>query len=124
MFAFDLTQHTCCHYNIQPSDSVKFLGVKIDSDLKWTSQIDHISRSLNKSIYCLRQLAKFLPKHILKLVYYGHVYPRLTYGLMIWGTASQSSLERLVILQKRVLGVICNLGFKESCREHVRREEI
>lgn len=109
---------------IEPCNSVKFLGVNIDSDLKWGSQIDHIARCLNKSIYSLRQLSSFLPKSTLKLVYYGYVYPHLTYGIMSWGTANKSSLERVLIQQKRALRIICGLGYRESCREHFRREEI
>lgn len=107
---------------VHMSNSVNFLGVHIDANLKWNGQIDQICQKLNKALYCLRYLSHFLPKGTLKVVYYGYVYPHLTYGLMFWGTASKTSLQRVFVLQKRALRILCGLGYRESCREHFRRE--
>ena len=72
----------------------------------------------------MRHLSLFLPKHILKTVYYGIFNSRLTYGLMFWGTCPRSSFERVFKLQKRCLRIVCNLGYRESCKDHFRTEEI
>lgn len=109
---------------VELSDSVLFLGLRIDSDLKWTSQVNHISSKLNRAIFCLRCLSGFVSKHTLLMVYFGYVQSTLSYGLMFWGTASVASLKRIFVLQKRALRIVCGLKPTESCRGHFRREGI
>uniref|UniRef100_A0A671RDH5 Uncharacterized protein n=1 Tax=Sinocyclocheilus anshuiensis TaxID=1608454 RepID=A0A671RDH5_9TELE len=40
-------------------DSVKVLGVTIQSDLKWDGQVDHMLSSANRKLFALRRLKKF-----------------------------------------------------------------
>ncbi len=40
-------------------DSVKVLGVTIQSDLKWDGQVDHMLSLANSKLFALRRLKKF-----------------------------------------------------------------
>ena len=40
-------------------------------------------------------------------LYYGLIYPHLDYCVRIWGNTYPTHLDRLVILQKRVLRIMC-----------------
>ena len=48
----------------------------------------------------------FVPTHTLLTIYRSFTAPLLTYGLVAWGQASKSSLDKLLKLQKRGLRFI------------------
>ena len=52
------------------------------------------------------KLRQFLPRHTLLTIYRSLVTPYLTYGLIAWGQACKSYLEKLLKLQKRALRFI------------------
>ena len=39
-------------------------------------------------------------------LYYALIYPFLTYGILIWGNAYETTLKPLFILQKKAVGII------------------
>ena len=43
----------------------------------------------------------------MKTLYYSLVYPHLTYGIEVWGSADDLHLNRLLILQKKIVRLIC-----------------
>ncbi|PSN57239.1 hypothetical protein C0J52_05007 [Blattella germanica] len=47
-------------------------------------------------------------------VYYGHVYPHLNYGILLWG--NHSSAKSLFILQKRAIRVIHGAPPRTHCK--------
>ena len=48
----------------------------------------------------------FVPTHTLLTIYRSFIAPSLTYGLVAWGQASKSFLDKLLKLQKRGLHII------------------
>ena len=52
------------------------------------------------------KLRHFVPKHTLINIYRSLVAPYLTYGLIVWGQACKSYLDKLLKLQKRALRFI------------------
>ena len=59
----------------------KYLGVIIDSKLKYDKHIDYISGKISKSIGVLFKLSKMkIPKSILKQIYYSLIHSILNYG--------------------------------------------
>ena len=73
----------------------KYLGVFIDEHLKWDAQLQHINKKITKNIGILIKLRHFVPVSTLKQLYYTLIYPYLTYGLMSWGTAYQTRLNKI-----------------------------
>ena len=65
--------------------SAKILGIHIQEDLKWDSQIDHVYKKASKRLYMIRNLKKFgFNKSELLPVYTGYVRPLLEYSDVIW----------------------------------------
>ena len=62
-----------------------FLGVILQSNLKWDSHIKQISSKLNKYSSIMYQIRNNLDKKHLKLLYKSLIYPQLTYANIIWG---------------------------------------
>ena len=48
------------HKRLFPTDSVKYLGVKIDENLLWTSHIDYLSVKLNRANALLIKIRNFV----------------------------------------------------------------
>ena len=70
---------------LKQCDTLRLLGVYIQSDLKWNSQVDHMIRSTNSRLYVLRTLKHYhLPALDLLTVYKSFVRPVLEYAVPLW----------------------------------------
>ena len=94
--------------------STKYLGVVISEKLKWTPHIDHITSKISKSSYILCKLRHYVNLDTLKMLYYSLVYPHLIYCISSWGGASNSTLEPLNVLHRKILRIITHSDFKCS----------
>ena len=99
---------------LEIKDFVKYLGIMIDSDLSWKNHIDFICHKISKSIGIIAKLRHYIPRHLLLSIYHTLITPYLTYGISAWGYCAKTHLNRLLILQKRVLRLI----FFRRAREH------
>lgn len=102
---------------------VKFLGVTIDEHLTWSSHIDVCCKRLSSAIFGLRTLAWECGRNreALLIVYHGLFMSTARYGILAWGAAAESHINRVLILQKEAVRIIANLGWHESCRESFKQ---
>ena len=84
----------------------KFIGVLLDSQLKWDHQINYIKSKIAKGIGILCRARKSLELPTLATLYYSMIYPYLTYCVEVWGNAQQIYMEPLFILQKKVVRIM------------------
>ena len=85
-------------------DHAKFLGVYIDSRLKFDFHINYISDKISKSdgiLYKLRQLK--MPSKILKQLYYNLIYSYLNYNVCTYAATYRTHIDRLFLLQKKAI---------------------
>jgi hypothetical protein len=102
--AFDIT------LNNEPVTRVftaKTLGVVIHEHLKWEAHVDILCKKLSRAVGILYKLTRCIPSICLKNVYSSLFNSHLTYGISVWGNCSKKSLQRLLVLQKRALRIIC-----------------
>ena len=66
-------------------------------NIEQKSQIKHINNKITKNIGILFKLRYCVPMSTHKQLYYTLIYPYLTYGLMSWGTAYQTKLNKICI---------------------------
>ena len=97
---------------IQRVRSTKFLGLIIDEKLSWKAHIDNICKIIARNTGILSKLRQFLPKYIMLSLYSTLILPYLNYGLIAWGSAATSQINRLFILQKRAIRIIYNADFR------------
>ncbi len=90
--------------------SFKFLGIIVDEKLCWSDHIDYCRGKLASATYAMNKGRKTLPQSCLKLLYYSLFYPHLSYGILLWGEAAKTSINKvinkLLILQKRTVRII------------------
>ena len=81
--------------------SIKFLGLILDSKLTWKHQIDMITKKVAKTIGIMARAKQYLNKKTLIQLYFAFAYPYLTYGNIIWGAVPSTTLWPLFKIQKK-----------------------
>jgi hypothetical protein len=95
-------------------NQTKFLGIILDSTLKWSEHIESITPQLNAACYALRKLKHIVSQQTLLMVYYSYFHSIMSYGTIFGGT-SQYSIN-IFKIQKRMIRIITNSGSRKSCR--------
>ena len=90
----------------------KFLGVQIDEKLTWNAHIDYTCKKLAKCIGILCKARRQFNKPTLISLYYSFAYPYLIYCNHVWGNTYPSNLNKMFILQKKLIRVV-------SCSEYL-----
>ena len=78
---------------INRARTVKYLGLFIDDNLKWTSQINYLSTQLARCTGLFYRLHNFVSRETLCMLYYSFVYSRIQYEITAWATANKTSQE-------------------------------
>ena len=98
-------------FDLERKDHVKYLGVIIDQHLSWKHHINHIALKISRNIGIISRLRHFVPLNTLLSIYNSLISPYISYGLIAWGQASKSHLEKILILKKRAVRLINFLTF-------------
>ena len=96
---------------IDKIDHMKFLGVIIDSKLKFNLHIAHIRSKVSKSVGILYKLRSSVPLACLRTLYYCFVYSYLYYCNIVWGGTFKIHIEPLHLLQKRAVRIMNNADY-------------
>ena len=91
---------------------VKYLGVLIDGNLSWKQHIDYISMKISKGIGIIARLRHLIPFSALLNIYRSLIEPYISYGLVAWGQALNTHLDKIVTLQKRALRLMYFVDYK------------
>ena len=92
---------------------VKYIGIYVDSHLNWKIHVHNISKKIKRSIRILSKVRYYVTLKILLQLCYSLKYPFLTYGALLWGNTYTSTLNPLILLQKRVVRIICFAKFDD-----------
>ena len=69
---------------IVPVDSVKYLELTLQSDLHWKTHLTSLEKKLSRSIGLLSKIRHYVPKFLLKTIYYSIFNSHLIYGCEVW----------------------------------------
>ena len=95
--------------------TIRYLGILLDEHLTWSKHITHIQNLIAKNIGIISRIRPFITK-IALLLYFSLIYPYLTYCNIVWASTYHSHLDRLNILQKRIIRVVFLLPFLSSTK--------
>ena len=84
----------------------KYLGVIIDDELKWTSQIDDVCQKLNRLVGICCKVRYKLPDWCLRNIYFAFVHPYVLYGLEVYGNTCASYFDKLTKLNNKLLRIL------------------
>lgn len=117
-----------CNASINRVYYCKYLGLFMDSRLKWEHHIQYLVKKTKYLIYVFAKLAKSINADILLTIYYSLFHSIGTYGIVAWGGAYSSALINIQKTQNRLLKIASrksnNLIFPLSLKETYLLEAI
>ena len=102
-----------CNTEIEKVDCIKYLGVYVDSKLKWHEHIKYLQGKIRRAAYVLRHLSYCSNRNVLKIVYFSLAESYFRYGISAWGLSS--GVKKLEKMQKSLWKIIgsSNTGIAE-----------
>lgn len=115
------TLHCTCE-KLTKQEYINYLGLIVDSFLRWNHHIEKICKSIRKSIFIFKKLRHILSLPKLKIFYFAFVQSILQYGILCWGGTTNNYINNIHILQKYVIKILyfkprlypSNLIYKET----------
>jgi len=90
-------------------ENARFIGVYTDEKLQWNEHINQILAKVSKNIGILKKISHLLSTSVLLQLYNTLVLPYLNYCNMICTAASETLLNKLQVLQKRLFKLLISL---------------
>ncbi|VEN43702.1 unnamed protein product [Callosobruchus maculatus] len=100
------------------SANIRFLGLELDSQLKWDYHINYLRGKLSNVCYSIKIVANYLDKKVLKVIYHSNFESRLRFGILFFGNCGD--FADIFVIQKRTLRYILGMNLGESCRGKFR----
>lgn len=113
---------TLANSNHKLEKSTKFLGLIIDEFLSWHQHVDNLCLKLGKIGYGISVVTQYVNTNVSRILYFANFESLLRYGIIFWG--GSSDIQRVFVVQKRVLRRIKKLGFMCTCRGSFRELKI
>jgi len=102
-----------CHL-LQQVDSIKYLGLFIDSNLKWKTHINELCKKLRFVLIKFRILKNRIHKSFLITLYHSWFNSLLNYGIIVWGGEYKSNLFPLISIQNKFIKLLNPLSTQPS----------
>lgn len=99
---------------IEVVKSFNYLGLQIDSRLKWQDHINHVIKKITPYIFILRRLRNIFNKPVLKIIYSSYILSNIMYLNPIWSNTCQIHLGKLDIVHKKAIKAIHNYPIRIS----------
>ena len=93
--------YTIHNHNLQSTNTAKYLGIHIDSTLKWNTHINKTAQRANTTSAFLHRNIRTCPRKIKHLAYTTLVRPILEYASIIWDPHTDSNTLKLETVQRR-----------------------
>ena len=104
---------------ITPTDSVKDLGIIVDSSLKFHMHTSTVAARANRLLALINKSFEYLNTNMLLQLYKSFVHPILEYGNTVWGpmfTLDQQSVEKIQRRATKLVGEIKDLPYVDRLR--------
>ena len=100
------TKYTIDNNTIEQVDSIKYLGIILNSSLTWDNQVDHVIKKSNRMLGLISRLGRGVSQQALLCLYKSLVLPILEYGVPSWYVYTRKHVEALERVQRRATRVI------------------
>ena len=101
-----------CGKRLYATESIKYLGVKIDTNLTWQHHVNDLYIKLNRANVLLFKIRKYVSPKTLRSIYFAVFNSHLSYCCLVWAQ-NVSSIKQILILQKKAVRII-NIQPKNS----------
>jgi len=98
---------------IATTQSLKFLGLTVDTSLIWKYHIGELTPGLNETCYAIISIKLLMSLDVLRSTYFSYVLSIISYGIIFWVNSSHS--EQIFRNQKKIIRIIMNSSKNASC---------
>ena len=113
---------TCADHLLLEVETIKFLGLQLDGQITWKNHIHLLLGKLSSTCFLMGQLYYILNIDSLKLIYFANFPSIVRYGIIFW--SNQHDVNKVFILQKKILRIMLGLGYRCSGRSWFKQFEI
>jgi hypothetical protein len=92
--------------------SFKLLGVKLDENLSFQANTEFVITKLSRAIFMINRVKNILPPRALLTLYYTLFHCHLLYCATMLGCASNTNIDKIYKLQKKVIRIITNSNYR------------
>jgi hypothetical protein len=100
--------YTLHGHQLEHADKAKYLGVTIQSDLKWDSHINSITTKASKTLGFLRRNINISSTTVKEQAYKSLVRPSLEYACSVWDLYTKENITQLEQIQHRAARYVTN----------------
>jgi len=97
-------------------NTIKFLGVILDSKLSWTEHVNHIKLKISKATGIICKAKKYFHSVTLRKLYFAFVNPHLQYCIEVWGNTYNYLIDSLIRLQKKIVRIVKSAPFRSHSK--------
>ena len=91
---------------VDEKTSAKYLGVYLDNRLLFDEHCSHVLTRLQKSNAILAKTRHYVPKPVLRNIYFAHIQPHIDYGLSVWGNALKTHIKPVLNAQRKAVRLL------------------
>ena len=97
--------HSYYIHNTQLSvvNQCKYLGILIQSDLKWNSHVNYVTAKANQTLAMLKRNIKLASQKIKDKAYKSLIRPQLEFASSVWAPWQQSLINKIEQTQRRAV---------------------
>ena len=101
---------------INPTTSVKYLGIHLSNSLTWEIHFKNLQTKLNRAIGLLSKIRHYTPKSLLNPIF-SLFNSHLIYACQIWGQSKTKLFQEIEKLQDKAIHIISFLPKGASVKE-------
>jgi hypothetical protein len=93
-------------YKLEQTNSIEYLGVKIDNRVSWNAHMEKLTKSLYYKVSKLARLKKCMPIFFVKQMYDSIIQPSLDYAITVWGSTTDQNINRIQRIQNYAARIV------------------
>lgn len=87
-------------------EELKFLGVILDSGLKFNRHVEKLCKTVKTNLNCFRLIRQYMPLKAAQQFMHAMIFSHLSYCITVWGQASQTTMTPIKSLYKQGLKIM------------------
>ena len=95
--------------DIERVDTFQYLRVTLDETLNWNEHVDKLCKSLLKYFGTFNQIKHKVTTKIAHQIYYAFIYSRIRFEIGVYGSCSETNMNRIQMIQNQSLKLILKL---------------
>lgn len=109
---------------IQEKTHERYLGLHMDTYLTWNVHINHLISKLLSLHASLRINVRCIPRKLRFTIYNSLIKSHLSYLIEIWGSTAKTRLDKLQVLQNKIIKMLFNFKFRTSTKKIYRETKL